>query len=231
MEPRYETGTPIESNTIEGLAGAMGVNVRGLIDTVNNFNAAVDSNDESLFEPFKLDGLSTDDELAIPKSNWDIPLNKPLYVAYSVACGTSSSMSFSVALSANRFSRGITFTYAGLKTDTAAHVLNNEGLRIPGLWAVSEISGGFFAFNYPGGSGLTKGAVFGRIAGREAVLKKMTNVSNGEMDWSFTIDLPKRVAAGEYISKFFWFLRLPKRFRSNSSLKPTLGEHQITATC
>ena len=42
---------------------------------------------------------------------------------------------------------------------------------MPGLWAVGEISGGFFAFNYPGGAGLPKGAVFGRIAGREAAQK------------------------------------------------------------
>ena len=39
---------------------------------------------------------------------------------------------------------------------------------MPGMWAVGEVSGGFFAFNYPGGAGLTKGAVFGRIAGRAA---------------------------------------------------------------
>jgi hypothetical protein len=63
---------------------------------------------------------------------------------------------------------GITFTYAGLKTNNEARVLNNEGLTMPGLWAVGEISGGFFAFNYPGGAGLTKGAVFGRIAGQAA---------------------------------------------------------------
>jgi tricarballylate dehydrogenase len=39
---------------------------------------------------------------------------------------------------------------------------------MPGLWAVGEISGGFFAFNYPGGAGLVKGAVFGRLAGQAA---------------------------------------------------------------
>ena len=31
-----------------------------------------------------------------------------------------------------------------------------------------EMVGGLFYFNYPGGSGLTNGAVFGRIAGRNA---------------------------------------------------------------
>lgn len=39
---------------------------------------------------------------------------------------------------------------------------------MPGLWAVGEISGGFFAFNYPGAAGLVKGAVFGRLAGQAA---------------------------------------------------------------
>ena len=31
-----------------------------------------------------------------------------------------------------------------------------------------ELVGGIFWFNYPGGSGLTNGAVFGRIAGSNA---------------------------------------------------------------
>ena len=39
---------------------------------------------------------------------------------------------------------------------------------IPGLYAAGELVGGLFYFNYPGGSGLTSGAVFGRIAGAEA---------------------------------------------------------------
>jgi tricarballylate dehydrogenase len=39
---------------------------------------------------------------------------------------------------------------------------------IPGLYAAGEAVGGIFYFNYPGGSGLTNGAVFGRIAGRGA---------------------------------------------------------------
>jgi tricarballylate dehydrogenase len=99
-----------------------------------------------------LDGNSTKNNLTIPKTNWALPIEKGPFIAYGVTCG-------------------ITFTYGGLKTDTAAHVLNDEGLQMPGLWAVGEISGGFFAFNYPGGAGLTKGAVFGRIAGQAAARK------------------------------------------------------------
>jgi len=39
---------------------------------------------------------------------------------------------------------------------------------VPGLYAAGELVGGLFYHNYPGGSGLMAGAVFGRIAGRTA---------------------------------------------------------------
>lgn len=39
---------------------------------------------------------------------------------------------------------------------------------IPNLYAAGELVGGLFYFNYPGGTGLMAGAVFGRIAGDSA---------------------------------------------------------------
>jgi tricarballylate dehydrogenase len=39
---------------------------------------------------------------------------------------------------------------------------------MPGLYTCGEMVGGLFHFNYPGGTGLVSGAVFGRIAGRSA---------------------------------------------------------------
>jgi tricarballylate dehydrogenase len=39
---------------------------------------------------------------------------------------------------------------------------------IPGLYACGELVGGLFYHNYPGGTGLTSGSVFGRIAGTAA---------------------------------------------------------------
>ena len=39
---------------------------------------------------------------------------------------------------------------------------------IPGLYAAGELVGGLFYFNYPGGTGLMSGSVFGRIAGATA---------------------------------------------------------------
>ena len=61
--------------------------------------------------------------------------------------------------------RGITFTYGGLKINEQGSVINNNNEPISGLYACGELVGGVFFNGYPGGSGLTSGAVFGRIAG------------------------------------------------------------------
>ena len=47
-------------------------------------------------------------------------------------------------------------------------MIDTDGAPIPGLHAAGEMVGGIFYFNYPGGTGLTNGAVFGRIAGASA---------------------------------------------------------------
>ncbi|KAL4779065.1 FAD binding domain-containing protein [Aspergillus varians] len=149
LEPRYAVASPVEADTLEELAQKIDVDRHTFCATLQEYNNATPEDASERFHAFALDGVSTGTALAIPKSNWALPLDKPPFVAYGVTCG-------------------ITFTYGGLRTDEAARVLNNEGLVMPGLWAVGEIAGGFFAFNYPGGSGLTKGAVFGKIAGEAA---------------------------------------------------------------
>src|SRR3546814_623017 len=65
---------------------------------------------------------------------------------------------------------GVTFTFGGLKITENAQVENTESKPIPGLYAAGEIVGGLFYHNYPGGSGLTAGAVFGKVAGEQAAL-------------------------------------------------------------
>ena len=84
-----------------------------------------------------------------PKSNWAMPLQAPPYYGYAVACG-------------------ITFTFGGLHVDDDARVLDPAGRPLPGLYAAGELVGGLFSGNYPGGSGLTAGAVYGRRAGAAA---------------------------------------------------------------
>ena len=157
LEPRYSTGDPVQADTIRELAGLLGIPPRKLEQTVDAFNASVR---EGEFDPFRLDGLSTDETLHPPKSNWATPLDRPPFVAYPVTCG-------------------ITFTYGGLKIDDRAQVLDTEGVPMPGLYATGEITGGFFFHNYPAGSGLMRGAVFGRIAGESAAAAAMGQNHDG----------------------------------------------------
>ena len=65
---------------------------------------------------------------------------------------------------------GITFTFGGLRVNNDAQVLDEDLRPIRNLFAAGELVGGIFYFNYPGGTGLTSGSVFGKIAGRSAAL-------------------------------------------------------------
>ncbi len=49
-----------------------------------------------------------------------------------------------------------------------AQVIGTDWLPIEGLFCAGEMVGGLFHDNYPGGTGLVSGAVFGRVAGRSA---------------------------------------------------------------
>lgn len=147
LEPRYATAAPVVADTLEELAAAIGLPVAALVRTVHDFNAACPP--PGAFDPGRLDGLSAAPQGQPPKSNWARPLVTAPFRAYQVTCG-------------------ITFTFGGLAVDTAARVLGPDGEPIPGLLAAGEIGGGFFAFTVPSGSGLTRGAVHGRTAGRTA---------------------------------------------------------------
>ena len=63
---------------------------------------------------------------------------------------------------------GITFTFGGLRINPRAEVLDTEDRSIPGLYAAGDLVGRLFYHNYPGGSGLMAGAVFGKLAGESA---------------------------------------------------------------
>ena len=144
-EYRIREVTKAEASTIEELAKKLEIDVEGLARTVREFNAAVQP---GAFNPAILDGKRTEGVLP-PKSNWALPIDTPPYVGYGVTTG-------------------ITFTFGGLRITPRAEVLDTEGRSIPGLYAAGENVGGLFYYNYPGGSGLMAGAVFGRISGAEA---------------------------------------------------------------
>jgi tricarballylate dehydrogenase len=146
-EYRIRQVTKVTADTLEGLAAKLdGVDPRGFLETVRAYNAAVAR--DVPFNPNVKDGRGTRG-LDLPKSNWANALDQGPFEAYAITCG-------------------ITFTFGGLQINTDAQVMDVDGNAIPGLFACGELVGGVFYFNYPGGTGLTNGAVFGRIAGASA---------------------------------------------------------------
>jgi tricarballylate dehydrogenase len=146
-EYRIKQVTKRVANTLEDLVRQLDdVDAEAALKEIRAYNAAVRT--DIPFDPNVKDGRRTEG-LAIPKSNWANTLDTPPFEAYAVTCG-------------------ITFTFGGLRITTDAQVLSTDGAPIPGLFAAGELVGGIFYFNYPGGTGLTNGAVFGRIAGTSA---------------------------------------------------------------
>jgi tricarballylate dehydrogenase len=135
----------VDAASVRGLAEGLGIDPDGLEHTVERFNAAVRA---GRFDPSIKDGKGTDG-IWPPKSNWALPLERPPFAGFAVTCG-------------------ITFTFGGLRVDREARVLDRRLRPIPGLSAAGELVGGLFFHNYPGGSGLSAGAVFGRRAGVSA---------------------------------------------------------------
>jgi tricarballylate dehydrogenase len=132
-------------DSVAALADAIGVDADQLSRTVSDFNAGIDRSHP--FNPTIKDGRRSD--VVPPKSNWSAEIATPPFYAYPVTCG-------------------ITFTFGGLKADTDGRVLRDDGEPIPGLFVCGEMLGGLFSSNYPGGSGLAAGMVFGRRAGLSA---------------------------------------------------------------
>ena len=149
LYPEYDvkSATMVKANSIKELLGKItSINSQKALKTINEYNEAV--KDEIKYDPTIKDGKCTEG-LKINKTNWANKIDKPPYYAYGVTCG-------------------ITFTFGGLRVNEKCQVLNKVMKPIKGLYAAGEMIGGIFYFNYPGGSGLTSGAVFGKIAGRSA---------------------------------------------------------------
>ena len=147
-EYRIKQVTKATGQTLEELAQKMdGVDPGGFVAEIEAYNAAVDTG--TPFNPNVKDGRGTKG-LAVDKTNWANTVDEGPFEAYAVTCG-------------------ITFTFGGLRIDPAsAQVIDTDMRPMHGLYAAGELVGGVFYFNYPGGSGLTSGSVFGRIAGASA---------------------------------------------------------------
>jgi tricarballylate dehydrogenase len=138
---------PVTANTIEELAIALGLDPEALRETVDQFNASIDTDGE--FDPtVPLDGRRIR-RSEVPRSNLANPLVEAPFMAWPV-------------------SAQICFTYGGLRVDGDTHVLDVLGRPIPGLYAAGEITGIFYE-QYPAGTSGLRSMTFGRRAGEVAL--------------------------------------------------------------
>lgn len=140
--------TVLKADSIEELAQKMNVDTKNLIQTITKYNNAVQ---EGEYDPSIKDEKGTTG-LTPPKTNWALKLEHAPFYAYPVTCG-------------------ITFTFGAIHVNDKGEVLNENGNPISGLYAAGEMVGGLFYHNYPGGSGLMSGSVFGKTAGESAAMK------------------------------------------------------------
>ncbi len=139
-------GRPITGDSLESLFNRLGLErVDRAVETVAEYNAACDPGE---FDPDSLDGNATEG-LELPKTNWALPIDDPPFVGYPVT-------------------GGMTFGFGGVAITPDAEVLDTRDEPIEGLYAAGNATGGLFYNNYPGGTGLTNAAVFGRIAAESA---------------------------------------------------------------
>ena len=137
------------ADSIEALANRLGIeDVEQTVETVEAYNEACKDDAFDRYEPNSLDGNEATG-VTPPKSNWALPLDDPPYTGYPVT-------------------GGMTFAFGGVGITPDAEVLDTTDTVIPGLFAAGNATGGLFYNNYPGGTGLTNAAVFGKIAGENA---------------------------------------------------------------
>jgi tricarballylate dehydrogenase len=146
-EYRIRQVTKVQADTLEDLSTKLDdVDPAGFMRTVTEWNKAVMT--DVPFNPNVKDGRGTRG-LTVSKSNWANTLDQGPFLAFAVTCG-------------------ITFTFGGVKITTDGEVVSLDDAPIQNLYAAGEMVGGLFYFNYPGGTGLMAGAVFGKIAGDSA---------------------------------------------------------------
>jgi tricarballylate dehydrogenase len=145
--------TGAEALDLPTLAEKLNIDPEGLVRTIEEFNASIV---DVPFDPAVKDGRAA--RVRPPKSHWAQALDTAPFYGFAVSCG-------------------ITFTFGGVHIDDQARVLDRSGRALPGLYAAGELVGGLFSGNYPGGSGLTAGAVFGRRAGHTAAAEGQRKTS------------------------------------------------------
>ncbi|MFC9353471.1 FAD-dependent oxidoreductase [Arthrobacter sp. NPDC057013] len=139
-------GSPAEwmtaADSLEELAGEVGIDPAGLAATVDRFNAGALKGADPDFHR----GATPQDRFLGDAANTPNPCLAPLNSAPFYAV---------------RISAGVLGTSGGLDTDFHGRVLDRHRQPIPGLYAAGNVSAGVFRNNYPGG-GATLGSAITR---------------------------------------------------------------------
>ncbi|MEW9902299.1 FAD-dependent tricarballylate dehydrogenase TcuA [Pseudomonas putida] len=142
MPPVFPGAT---ADSLEALAGLLGLPVQPFVDTVQAYNRACQA---GTFDHTRLDDCHTLG-LEPVKSHWARPIDTPPYYGYPLR-------------------PGVTFTYLGLRTDETAAV-HFGGRPSPNLFVAGEMmAGNVLGKGYTAGVGMSIGTAFGRIAGTSA---------------------------------------------------------------
>jgi tricarballylate dehydrogenase len=139
---------PVTADSVAELAEKTGLPFQNLEETLISYNRAAPG-DASRFDATRMDGLASAPGLQPPKSNWARRLERAPFLAWPLE-------------------GAIVYTFGGLATDADARVLGAHG-PIAGLYAAGEITGHFHG-TAPNSVAMLRALVFGRIAGRQAVL-------------------------------------------------------------
>lgn len=139
----------IEAQTIEELAGKIGVPAATLRRTVDEFNVHAAQGEDPKFKrgSLKYHNFKGDMDHK-PNPNLE-PLDQGPYFAVKIQMGDLG-------------------TYAGLKVNGRSEVVKPDGRAIPGLYAVGTAAVSVFGGGYPGyGANIGPAMVFGYLTGRD----------------------------------------------------------------
>jgi succinate dehydrogenase/fumarate reductase flavoprotein subunit len=148
IKPHLDSGYLKVGNTLEALAGACGIDPQGLRRTVDDFNRHA--------------RLGQDPAFGRGGSAYNRKQGDALHQPNPCVAPIEQGPFYAVKVEAGSFG-----TFAGLKTNEHAQVLNRQGLPIAGLYAAGSDMASIMGGHYPaGGINLGPAATFGYIAAR-----------------------------------------------------------------
>lgn len=180
------------ADSIEELAEKLSIPAENLKATIADYNAHVESGETDEFgREYTADAIA----------------NNPSYCA--AINKIEGEHFYAIPLKAL-----VVMTLGGVKVNTDCQVLDEDGVAIPGLYAVGECVGGVWGKFVSGGTGVMGPVTFGRLAARAAM--------NNELASGYTLKTPGTVITPDMFAK----AEAESLFNMDTELKN--GEYEAT---